>query len=469
MDVNARRVLIASANSLFGKGLEKLLVQKHGSQKVTIRLVSSMQETLQILSDWQPDLVILDYDDHTIDKTVFLNRFVSGESEMRVLLASLQSGGTPLIYDRRMVSSQEAEEWLGRSLQDFPDNPDKAGEKKDGGMRHYLIVSVLVGVFTVLTYLFLTNAGLLPVQASSQAILIDELFDVHLFLISFFFSLIGVFLVYSLVVFRRKTGEMEDGKYFTGSSKLEVIWTVVPLGIVLYLSFIGSKSLAEVSRVDPQALEVNVTAGQWFWRFEYPDNGITSQSLNLPVNRQVLLKMTSLDVIHSFWVPEFRVKQDVLPGKNLVKELRFTPTVVGDYTVMCAELCGGAHAYMNAPVKVMEVNDFDNWVDQELATSSSDPAVRGQKFSTEKGCIGCHSLDDKPSVGPGWKGLFGKEEILTDGTVVVVDEVYLRTSIFEPNLQVPKDYPANVMPSTYKDLLNEQQVEDIIAFIKTLQ
>lgn len=336
-------------------------------------------------------------------------------------------------------------------------------------LRRVLIVSVLVGVFTILTNLFLTNAGLLPVQASSQAILIDELFEVHLFLISFFFSLISVFLVYSLVVFRRKTGEVGDGKYFTGSSKLEVVWTVIPLGIVLYLSFIGSKSLAEISRVDPQALEVNLTAGQWFWRFEYPDYGITSQSLNLPVNRQVLLKMTSLDVIHSFWVPEFRVKQDVLPGKNLVKELRFTPTLIGDYTVMCAELCGGAHAYMNAPVKVMEVNVFDNWVDQELAASSSDPAVRGQNISTEKGCIGCHSLDDKSSVGPSWNGLFGKEEILTDGTVIVVDEVYLRTSILEPNLQVPKDYPANVMPSTYKDLLNEQQVDEIIAFIKTLQ
>ena len=115
---------------------------------------------------------------------------------------------------------------------------------------------------------------------------------------------------------------------------------------------------------------VNVTAFQWNWEFEYPDYGITTNTLYLPVNQQVLLKMTSRDVIHSFWVPEFRVKQDVLPGANLVKELRITPNLPGDYKVRCAELCGGAHAAMEGPVKVVTKTDFDAWVAKKSASAA---------------------------------------------------------------------------------------------------
>jgi cytochrome c oxidase subunit 2 len=145
---------------------------------------------------------------------------------------------------------------------------------------------------------------------------IDQLFNLHFLVIAFLFSLIVVFMAYSLIVFRKKEGDNAEGKFIKGNNRLEVIWTIIPLGIVIYFSYLGSVSLAETQRVDPQAMEVKVVGGQWFWRFEYPEYGITSDKLVLPVDEQVLLRMTSLDVIHSFWVPEFRVKQDLLPGET---------------------------------------------------------------------------------------------------------------------------------------------------------
>lgn len=463
------RILILSANHLFGKGLESLILKHRSTTFPEIRRVWNLAEAVTILEEWKPDLVIVDYDDQTIDRAAFLQHFVASDYPMQVLLVSLQDSERVIIYDRRTITPAQAELYLnpsqGISLSSIT---EKKVERRNGSMRHFFIVVVLVIVSTVLVNTLLNSVGLLPVQASLQASTIDRLFDTHFFLISFLFSLIVVFLGYSIVVFRRKS-EDDYGKYVTGSSRLEVIWTIIPLGIVVYLAYLGSQSLAEVRQVDPQAMVVNVTAGQWFWRYEYPDFGITSQSLNLPVNEQVLLRMTSLDVIHSFWVPEFRVKQDILPGENLVKELRVTPTQLGTYTVRCAELCGGSHAYMNSPVVVMTREEFDRWVSQELAAVSSDPVARGQRLVAQNGCIGCHSLDDKPSVGPTWQGLFGKEQELTDGSKVIVDEDYLKEAILFPNAKVPKGFAPGIMPEIYQTQLSEQQLTDIIAFIKSLQ
>jgi cytochrome c oxidase subunit 2 len=183
----------------------------------------------------------------------------------------------------------------------------------------------------------------------------------------------------------------------------------------------------------------------------------------------VLLSLTSRDVIHSFWVPEFRVKQDALPGENLVKQLRINPTKTGAYTVMCAELCGGSHAYMNSPVIVVSKADFESWVSEQVNEVLTDPVARGQKWAETTGCIACHSLDGTPLVGPTWKGLYGETVELTDGTTVTADDAYLEKSILEPNAQISKDFPPNVMPATYHDLLTNDQVMDIVEFMKTVK
>jgi cytochrome c oxidase subunit 2 len=311
--------------------------------------------------------------------------------------------------------------------------------------------------------------GLLPTQASSQAVIIDQLFDIHIGTISFLFSLIVVFIGYSFIVVRRnKLLPDEEGQHITGSSKLEIVWTLVPLAVVIFISYLGAISLAETRKIDPQALEVKVTGGQWFWSFDYPDYGITSDVLNLPVDRQVKLSLTSVDVIHSFWVPEFRVKQDVLPGENLVKELRFTPIETGDFMVLCAELCGGAHAYMNSPVKVVTEGEFQDWVDEELGNFPQDPESLGERLAKNNGCFGCHSLDGKDGVGPTWRGLYGSEKTLVSGEKIMVDDEYLYEAIVNPNSQIVLGFPANVMAQNYGDLFTDEEIKNMIAFIKSL-
>lgn len=337
-------------------------------------------------------------------------------------------------------------------------------------MKHFSIVTILVIILTVLVYLLLQSVGLLPIQASSQAIIIDQLFDIHIGIIAFLFSLIVVFIGYSLVVFRRKNDNSdEEGKHFSGSSKLEIVWTLIPLAVVIFISYIGAISLAETRKIDPQALSVDVTGGQWYWSFYYPDYDITSDTLYLPVDRQVKLSLTSADVIHSFWVPEFRVKQDVLPGENLVKELRLTPIETGDFMVLCAELCGGAHAYMNSPVKVVPVNEFEDWIDEQLGNIPQDPVSIGEKLAKNNGCFACHSIDGNDGVGPTWQGLFGSEKTLVSGETLQVDETYLQEAIVSPNSQIVLGFPANVMASNYGEIFSEEEINNMIEFIKSLE
>ena len=335
-------------------------------------------------------------------------------------------------------------------------------------MKHFAIVGVLVIVATVAVNAGLNAVGLMPVEASEQARVIDRLFSLHVTVISFLFSLIVVFMLYSVVVFRRKPGDTSDGDHFEGHTGLEVAWTLGPLALVMLFAGLGAQALADTRRPEPNAYVVKVVASQWSWSFEYPDSGVTSTSLNLPANRQVVLQLTSQDVIHSFWVPEFRVKQDALPGDKLVKELRLTPTLIGQYKVRCAELCGRQHAYMEAPVVVMSQADFDAWITKESAVSN-DPVERGKKWAAQYGCIACHSIDGTKIVGPTWKGLYGHEVALADGTTATADDAYLRESIVDPNTRVVQGFAPNLMPQTFKERLQDQQISDLIEYIKTLK
>ena len=333
-------------------------------------------------------------------------------------------------------------------------------------MKHFVIVAILVVVCTILVYAGLNAIGLLPIQASEQAIVIDELFDVHIALISFLFSLIIVILFYSLIVFRRRKGETGDGAYFKGNSTLEIFWTLIPFVIVVILAYLGAYSLGEIRKIDLTALQVKVTAGQWYWQYQYPEYGITSTDLYLPVDRQVSLEMTSNDVIHSFWVPEFRVKMDLVPGQ--VTDLRITPILVGSYKVRCSELCGASHAYMVGNVYVVEKTEFEAWVSEQQATVEVDPVLKGQQLVQQYGCTTCHSLDGSTKTGPTWKGLAGHQVELQDGTTITADTAYLIQSILEPNFHIVKGFPASVMPN-FKDILDQTQVESIAAYIESLK
>ena len=336
-------------------------------------------------------------------------------------------------------------------------------------MKHFIFATLLVAVLTVLGILGLEQAELLPAQASLQAVGIDWLFDLHFRVIAFLFALIIGFMLYSIVVFRRRKGDTEDGDHIEGNTPLEVLWTVVPLGVVLYFSFLGAQVLGDVERIDPLALEVDVIGSQWAWRFEYPDYDVVSTTLVLPVDQQSVLRLSSTDVIHSFWVPEFRIKQDVLPGdKNMIRDMRITPTETGDFTVRCAELCGTQHAYMTAPVIVMETADFTTWLEEQAALIPDDPVERGRLWAEQNACLTCHSIDGSELVGPTWLNVYGSQETLEDGTTVTVDDAYLYESITEPMLRIVEGYPPAMSPALSENLTDEQ-IADIIEFIKSLK
>jgi cytochrome c oxidase subunit 2 len=194
---------------------------------------------------------------------------------------------------------------------------------------------------------------------------------------------------------------------------------------------------------------------------------VVSDELHIPVDKQILLRMTSNDVIHSFWVPEFRVKQDLVPGR--ITELRITPTLEGNYKVRCAELCGTSHAYMEKPVVVSSQGEFDAWMAARLIDAekaSQTPEGRGQALVAANGCAACHSINGSAGIGPTWFGLFGRQERMTDGTVVTVDETYLHESIKTPQAKIVASFETQLMP-TYG--FTDEQIADIIAYIKTLR
>jgi cytochrome c oxidase subunit II len=334
-------------------------------------------------------------------------------------------------------------------------------------MRHFVIVGILVIVTAVLTYLGLDSAGLMPEAASAQAAPIDWMWNLQLIAMSFLFALIVVPMFYSVIIFRKRKGDNSDAEHIEGNTTLEIAWTVIPLFVVLAFAYLGAGNLADTLRADPDATVVKVTGIQWSWRFEYPEYGVVSDELHLPVGKQVLLQMTSTDVVHSFWVPEFRVKQDLVPGR--ITELRITPTVIGNYSVSCAELCGTSHAYMVKPAIVSSQEDFDAWMVEQVALAAEaaqTPEGRGQALVAANGCTACHSINGAVGIGPTWFGLAGHEVRLSDGSVVIADDEYLARSIREPQAEIVAGFENQLMPS-YN--FTEEEIADIIAYIRTLR
>lgn len=347
--------------------------------------------------------------------------------------------------------------------------------------KHLAFVAVLVAIGAVVTYYILTAVYQLPIAASAEAGPIDTMFRAHFITISFLFSLIVVFVLYSIVVFRRKPGDEEDGPHVHGNATLEIVWTIVPLITVISFGIWAAFMLADITEANEGEMPVSVTGQRWSWSFAYPDyEDISAQSkLILPVDRPIRLEMSSNDVLHSFWVPEFRVKQDLVPGTQTI--LRLTPTKEGTYQLGCAEICGYGHATMVAEIEVVSQAAFDQWVsEQTISLAELTPEERGQTWYTEFGCNACHSLDGTQLAGPTWQGLIGRQEQFEGGGTVVVDEEYIHTSIIDPAAQIVAGYQ-NVMPANFSDRIEQRQAElaaqgidvdiiaDLIAFMHTVE
>lgn len=295
--------------------------------------------------------------------------------------------------------------------------------------------------------------------------------------ISFFF-LIGLSILMLYFVWRYNKKRNPVATQIEGNNTLEVVWTVIPTILVLLMFWYGYKGWRPMQEAPPDAMEVDAIARMWSWNFEY-ENGKSSTTLKLPVNKPVKLNLVSLDVLHSLYIPAFRVKQDMVPGKE-ENWMWFTPQIVGTYDLFCTEYCGLRHSYMYTDVEVLPAEDWDAWYNDTtgvmMAVDTTDGetamlAQMGRQILESKGCIACHSLDGSEIVGPSFLGLYGKEEVvITDGEerTLVADDDYIKKSIYEPNADVVVGYREGQMLS-YKDELNDEDIEKIIEFLKTLE
>lgn len=302
----------------------------------------------------------------------------------------------------------------------------------------------------------------LPAQASTIAAETDHTWWVTYWMSIFFFFLVIVPMIYFAIVHKRKS-ETEKTSPIDHSMKIEIAWTVLPTGLLLWLFALGVTGYANSQVAPDNSYEIKVTAQMFSWSFQYPD-GTVSGELTVPKGRPVKLVMSSQDVIHSFFVAEFRVKQDVVPG--LYTTLWFEANKTMETALQCTEYCGEKHSNMLTKVTVLEPKDFQTWIDNGGTMEKMPPVEWGAKLYASRGCANCHSVDGTRVQGPTFKGFWTKgSEKLTDGSTVKIDENYVRQSILEPATQIVEGYP-NVM-SAYAGQLRDEDIDALIAWLKT--
>jgi cytochrome c oxidase subunit 2 len=306
--------------------------------------------------------------------------------------------------------------------------------------------------------------GYLPARASSVAAGVDGVFGL-LFWISVFFLVLIVGLTILFVLrYRERAGRTAPEPAPSHDTRLELFWSIVPLVILMGLFGLSTRTWLHMVRGDGAGgppLEVRVTARKWTWWFDHA-GGRGAGELHLVAGRPAELVLASVDVIHSLYVPEFRLKQDAVPGR--FTRMTFTPTLAGTYPVLCAEYCGTDHSRMLSKVVVHpDQAAYDAWVREGQAAVAS-LAEHGRKVFGQRGCAGCHSLDGTRRVGPTMKGLWKRKERLADGTEAVVDEEYLRESLVKPGAKLVAGFP-NVMPPV---VLDERDLAGLAAYLRSL-
>jgi cytochrome c oxidase subunit II len=301
---------------------------------------------------------------------------------------------------------------------------------------------------------------LFPDQASTMAGEVDALYFFLIAITLFFSVLIAGLIVYFAIRYRRLS-EVELPEPITGSTKLEALWTVIPFLIVMIIFGWGAKIFFTLSRPPSDAMPIYVTGKQWMWKLQHLEGQREINELHVPVGRAVKLVMSSQDVIHSFYVPAFRVKADVLPGRYT--HLWFKATQPGEYHLFCAEYCGTKHSGMIGKVVVMEPADFQAWLSGGPPAESM--TARGQRLFQSLACHTCHKSDGT-GRGPVLNGVFGKPVALQTGQTTIADDNYLRESILNPGAKVVAGYQP-VMP-VFQGLINEDALSQILAYLKSL-
>ncbi len=297
---------------------------------------------------------------------------------------------------------------------------------------------------------------LFPDGASSISGEVDALFVFLLSIAAFFSVLICVFIVAFALRYRRRPGDQPPTPVPT-NMKLEIVWSAIPCLLTIVMFVWGARLYLRAFQPPADAMEISVEGKQWMWKVQHPEGRREIDELHVPLGRPIKLNMISQDVIHDFSIPAFRIKHDVLPGRYT--SMWFEPTRTGTYHLFCSQYCGANHASMVGWVYVMEPADYQAW----LAGVSADeaPAVVGQRLFAQYACMTCHG-----ERAPTLANLYGSTVRLQDGSTIIADDNYLRESIVNPRARIVAGF-APIMP-TYKGQLSEEQISDLIAYIKSL-
>jgi len=317
-----------------------------------------------------------------------------------------------------------------------------------------VLVGVLVGVAVAVVAYFVPW---LPDNASEEATSIDRLYWFVTIICIGIFALVAAVTVYSVWKFRAPPDDNEDGSPIHGHTGLEIVWTAVPAALVTAISIYSGVVLAGIENAPDGSRTVNVSSQQFAWSFSYPDTEVTSGQLVLEVDKPVQLTLTSKDVIHSFWVPEFRMKQDAVPGMET--RVVITPTKVGTYEVICTELCGLGHSVMRSQAVVLEPGDYEKWMSDQKSggAAAGGGGSDGKGLFASNGCGSCHTLADAGStaqVGPS-----------LDEALQGQDAEFVRTSIVDPDAELAEGFQPGIMPATFGDQLSNEQLDALVKYL----
>ena len=300
-----------------------------------------------------------------------------------------------------------------------------------------------------------------PVQASNFAGNVDALFSFILMTTLFFAVLVTVLIIFAAFKFRRRS-EKEVGDDVHGNNALEVGWTLIPTIIAIGIFAWGAAIYVNYRIAPKDTLDIYAVGKQWMWKLQQPNGRKEINELHIPLNRDVKLILGSEDVIHNFYVPAFRVKMDVVPGRY--NTMWFRPIKTGKYHFFCSQYCGTNHAVMGGWVTVMDPAEYAAWLSGE--SGDVNPAAAGERLFTQFACNTCH-LANGTGRAPSLNGVFGANVLLADGSTVVADEAYIRESILQPKAKIVAGYQP-VMP-TFQGLVTEEQILNLTAYIKSLQ
>jgi cytochrome c oxidase subunit 2 len=293
---------------------------------------------------------------------------------------------------------------------------------------------------------------------------VDLTFIVILGISVFFLVTITAAMIYFVIRYRRKKNP--KASQIEGNNTLEIVWTVVPTILVLIMFYYGWIGYRPMRQVPDDAIPINAIGQMWIWSFEY-GNGKKSTELVVPLNKPVKLNLVSRDVLHSLYIPAFRIKEDVVPGKN--NYMWFIGQEEGEYDIFCAEYCGDRHSYMLSKVRVIPEAEYLAWLEKSDIPADEHPGLTLMK---QNACLTCHSQDGTRIIGPSFKGIYGHEvEVVTEAgeeMKLLIDDEYIKRSIYEPNKEIVKGYNKGLMIS-YKEQLKEEDVQKIIDYIKNLK